>query len=301
MVDRLMNKLVKSAYRMMPWKAEIFNVLRRLPIPESLFKHLHFTGPFTARVNSSHSFRINHYGDIANNELFWRGLSAYEPTTIELWTRLARKSSIIVDGGAHLGLYSLVAATVNPAATVLAFEPEPRVHARLKENLALNSFRIRAEKLALSDTTGSATFYVAGNIVGSSLNSYFFDVNLPGTSTVSVEAVRLDDYLARHGMAGADLIKLDVERHEPAALRGLGDILQRSQPAVITEILDEDVGEQVMAAVAHVDYRMFIIEEGEGIFPVSVLKPPPGKVGQNFLLCSKMTARDLGLNPEHGP
>jgi FkbM family methyltransferase len=226
-----------------------------------------------------------------------RGLSAYEPTTIELWTRLARKSSIIVDGGAHLGLYSLVAATVNPAATVLAFEPEPRVHARLKENLALNSFRIKAEKLALSDATGSATFYVAANIVGSSLNNYFSEE--AGTSTVSVRTVRLDEYLAQHGIAGVNLIKLDVERHEPVALRGLGDLLQRSQPAVIAEILDGDVGEQVMATVAHADYRLFIIKEGEGIFPVSTLNPPPGKVGQNFLLCSKMTARDLGLNLEH--
>jgi hypothetical protein len=57
------------------------------------------------------------------------------------------------------------------------------------------------------------------------------------------------------GSLKVDLIKLHVERPEPAALRGLGDILQRSQPAIITEILNEAVGEQVMATVAHADYR----------------------------------------------
>src|SRR3954453_6849658 len=167
-----MRNVVKSAYRAIPWKVKIFQVLRRFPIPESLFKHLHFTGPFAVPVDSFHSFRINHYGDSTNNELFWRGLSAYEPTTIELWRRLASKSSIIIDGGAHVGLYSFIAAAVNQAATVLAFEPQPKVYARLVENLALNSFRIKAEKLALSDVTGSATFYVHENIVGSSLDSY---------------------------------------------------------------------------------------------------------------------------------
>jgi FkbM family methyltransferase len=180
-------------------------------------------------------------------------LSAYEPTTIELWRRLARKSSIIIDGGAHVGLYSFIAAVVNQAATVLAFEPQPKVYVRLVENLALNSFRIKAEKLALSDVTGSATFYVSDTIVGSSLDSYVSGA--AGTTTVSVETVRLDKYLALHGITKVDLIKLHVERPEPAALRGLCDILQRSQPAIITEILNEAVGEQVMATVAHADYR----------------------------------------------
>jgi hypothetical protein len=45
-----MRNLLKSAYRAIPWKVKIFQVLRRFPIPESLFKHLHFTGPFAVAV-----------------------------------------------------------------------------------------------------------------------------------------------------------------------------------------------------------------------------------------------------------
>jgi hypothetical protein len=49
--------------------------------------------------------------------------------------------------------------------------------------------------------------------------------------------VRLDDYLVQHRLTGLGLIKLDVERHERAVLRGMGEVLDRSRPTTITEVL----------------------------------------------------------------
>ena len=99
--------------------------MRKLPVPEAVFKHLHFEGPFDVAVDQLGSFRMNHYGERGQNELFWRGLSSYEPTSIRLWRRLAARASVIVDAGANMGLYSLVAGAVNPSATILAFDRCP--------------------------------------------------------------------------------------------------------------------------------------------------------------------------------
>jgi len=227
-------KMLQAAYRRLPFKPEMFAALRKLPVPETVFKHLHFEGSFDVAVDQLHSFRMNHDGSSVQNELFWRGLSSYERTSIDLWGRLAAKASVIVDGGANAGLYSLVAGAVNPSATILAFEPLPDIYDHLVGNVRLNSFPIKAEKLALSDASGATTFHVSSNVVGSSLEARAVE---PGASTIAVQTVRLDDYLTRHQLPGVDLIKLDVERHEPAVLRGMGEVLDRSRPTTITEVL----------------------------------------------------------------
>ena len=162
-------KKLQLAYHRLPFKRQVFAAIRKLPVPETVFKHLYFEGPFDVVVDQFHSFRMNHDGSSVQNELFWRGLSSYEQTSIDVWRRLATKASVIVDGGAHTGLYSLIAGAVNPSAAILAFEPLPAVYDRLVGNMRLNLFHIKAERLALSDASGSTTFHVSSNVVGSSL------------------------------------------------------------------------------------------------------------------------------------
>jgi hypothetical protein len=49
---------------------------------------------------------------------------------------------------------------------------------------------------------------------------------------VSTEAVRLDDVIDDT----IDLVKLDVEGHEPAAIRGMLAILARDKPIILSEV-----------------------------------------------------------------
>jgi len=150
---------VKRIYEFIPNKAKLFEPLRRIGLPETVFRHLHFAGPFAVDFDGR-SFRLEHTGSSFENELFWRGLSAYEPGTLALWRSLVRTAPVIIDAGAHSGLFSLIAASLNQEARVIAFEPEPRVYQRLLANLAINDLAIVPERIALSDATGTATFYV---------------------------------------------------------------------------------------------------------------------------------------------
>ena len=286
---------LKEVYRRLPFKRNLFEILRKAPFPEKVFRHLSFEGPFDVAVDPSHKFSTYHFGTSFENKLFWLGLSSYEQTSIELWRGLAAKASVIVDGGANTGLYSLIAGAVNPSATILAFEPVQTVFERLETNVDLNQFSVKVEKLALSDATGTATFYVSPgeHPVSSTLDR--IGASIPGVETVTVHTVRLDDYLIQHHLAGVELLKLDVEGHESAVLRGMGLVLSRSRPIIIAEVNNAALGSQIVDVISGQSYRFFIIKEGEAISEVSALSPPPGKWGQNFLLCPEEAAPKLGL------
>jgi FkbM family methyltransferase len=133
---------------------------------------------------------------------------------------------IAVDGGAYIGYVTLQAArAVGPTGSVVAFEPDPRTAVVLARNVAANGFadRVRIVAKALGAASGSAEFFVseAGDTSG------LYD-DTAAVGSIGVEVVRGDDELAE--VARADLVKLDLEGGETAALGGLAGLLGRSGP-----------------------------------------------------------------------
>lgn len=153
--------LIEQVYAQVPLKRPVFEVLRRtVRLPKRLTSHLHFRGTFTVKIDSCHQFRLQHWGFMLENDLFWNGFgNGYEGTSLQIWRRLAPHAQVILDVGANTGIYSLVARCVNPTATVVALEPVERVFRRLQRNIELNGGNVTVEKLAASDTTGVAVIY----------------------------------------------------------------------------------------------------------------------------------------------
>ncbi len=172
-------------------------------------------------------FRNDHVGDkIASNGL-------YEKENLELLLRLLRRlpQPVVLDIGANIGNHTLAFATV--AAQVHAFEPIPRIHALLRQNVEQNRLgNVTLHALALSDSDGAATIHMvkAGNFGASS-----FDKRSEATEAVTVQRRRGDALLAELGVARVDLVKIDVEAHEVYVLRGLMDTLRRDLPVITME------------------------------------------------------------------
>ena len=80
-------------------------------------------------------------------------------TSLEIWRRLSRNASVIIDIGAHHGLYALLSRSVNKTATIVAFEAVERVFEVMEENVLLNGYVIAAENIAISDRAGEAIFH----------------------------------------------------------------------------------------------------------------------------------------------
>jgi FkbM family methyltransferase len=136
---------------------------------------------------------------------------------------------VVIDGGANRGEWSRAvfdaADAVGVTAEVHAFEPSPACVVELREKFGgEKGFHLVSQ--ALSDRAGEATLHDGG--AGSSQASLVPRAEHEGgaTAAITVPLARLGDYLTAQRIARVDLLKLDVEGHELAALRGLGERLR---------------------------------------------------------------------------
>lgn len=172
-------------------------------------------------------FRNDHVGD----KIMRHGL--YEKENLELLLKLLAQlpQAVVLDIGANIGNHTLAFAT--RAQTVHAFEPIPYLCEVLKENVARNALvHVQVHNVALSDHGGTATINMvsAGNYGASS-----FDRRTEGTTPVTVKLATGDDFVATHGIARVDFVKIDVEAHEVFVLRGLMATLRRDLPFITME------------------------------------------------------------------
>jgi len=95
-----------------------------------------------------------------------------------------------------------------------------------------------------------------------------------------------------------DLIKIDVEQHEPQVLAGFKQHLAAFKPTLLIEILTNSVAEQVYESVKDLGYLYYNIDETKGVRRTERLEKSDY---YNYLLCSPETAQMLGLElPQNG-
>ncbi len=291
-----MNYFLKRIYKALPFKREVFHAVRAvLPLPEPVFRHLHFTGPITVKVDDRSSFRIMHHGHMIENELFWSGLKGWEKVSFELWRRLCPLANTILDIGANTGVYALIAQATNPQATVIAVEPVQRIFEKLKQNTRMNGDRIHVVCAAVSDHTGTAILYdqpAHEHVLSVSLDPTW-NKESPWLSPVEVPCITVTDLLRDYELKKADLLKIDVETHESAVLDGCATLLREHKPTLLIELLNNDVAQRVAAQVEGLGYEFYDVDD---------VSWPPRRVatlGQsghfNFLICQPHVARAIGL------
>jgi FkbM family methyltransferase len=159
----------------------------------------------------------------------------YEPLLGRLLGDFAGSESVFVDGGAHIGVYSLLASRrIGAGGTVFAFEPDSYNFAALALNLRRNHCaNVRPLNMAVSDRIGSVTFYQNPSTFSSSL------IHRTGVGTckpVVVETATIDSVLEGLPLPSL-LVKLDVEGAEPLALQGMRKSAARAgRLALLVEI-----------------------------------------------------------------
>jgi FkbM family methyltransferase len=208
-------------------------------------------------------------GDQLSRAAFVSGL--YEPNTAIQLRRLLQPGGVFFDVGANVGVFSLLGSRwVGPSGQVFAFEPSTRELARLREQISTNHLEnVTVVAAAVSDRPGSTELRVApDSYAGLNTTGERFAYDNVGTATVErVPVVTLDELAAERGLARVDVIKLDVEGSELAALRGAADLLQRHRPALVLEVFAASLRAHG-ATVADLDgflqaagYRFFAIED----------------------------------------
>lgn len=133
----------------------------------------------------------------------------------------------VVDVGANYGFFSYYLARMGKS--VEAFEPLPGC---ARSSSAYRSPRIRVHNVALSSAPGTLKLFTPIiNGVPYPANSSFSPVAGPHESC-DVPVRTLDEYV----FEDVCLVKIDVEGHELAVLKGAEQTLRRERPVVLVEI-----------------------------------------------------------------
>lgn len=218
-----------------------------------------------------------------------------EDLDLELIGALLRPGDLFVDGGANLGLFSLVAASaVGPTGAVVAFEPATETADRLEANLALNGYRwVQVQRVALADRPGERTFTVfGGNAAGL---SSFAPQAQGGGEVRSVPVSTLDASLGPLA-ARVRLVKLDLEGAEQAALRGASGLLGYG-PDLLVEVEDGHLRRQgssrseLLGLLRDAGYQLFRVVAGARGGPALVELDSPRSSASPNVFATRSVAR----------
>ncbi|MGQ0564715.1 MAG: FkbM family methyltransferase [Gemmobacter sp.] len=187
------------------------------------------------------------------------GLLHQEPRlTDACLAKLIRPDWNCLDIGGHLGSVSYTLANLAPRGKLHIVEASPAKAAALRARFP----KATVHAVAVSDHQGEAVFYE--NVVQPGFSSLTNRTSRGDTREVRVTMARIDD------LWPADLplhfLKIDVEGHEYAALKGAEATLARHRPVILFEagaVEDRDVN-----ADSYDDLHTYLTDMGYAIRPV---------------------------------
>ena len=124
----------------------------------------------------------------------------------------AEVTDTILDAGAHIGVFTALAAQQVPRGAVYALEPAQENFDILQTNIVTNGLNhVSAHRLALSDTTGWIRLYHGPQSWGHTLTA-----PPPSAETTfeEVPAQTLEEFIAEHEIQSIDYLKMNIEGAE---------------------------------------------------------------------------------------
>jgi FkbM family methyltransferase len=153
-----------------------------------------------------------------------------DPAELRFMCSRLQMGQVAVDIGCHKGAYTYwMRRRVGPSGSVFAFEPQPRQIEYLRGAFSAMCYdNVEIIPMAVSDVEGELPLYVPhGSTHGASLAK-----TVP--RSLLVPATTLDAFFADRPH-GPDFIKIDVEGHELAVLRGGQHTLATHRPTLLVE------------------------------------------------------------------
>jgi FkbM family methyltransferase len=209
-----------------------------------------------------------------------------------------RPGMTMVDAGAHVGQYTLLAsAVVGPAGRVVAFEPHPVLNQVLRRNvIRAGCANVAVSPLALGRAAGTGTLVLhpPDNFGASSLRPGDAAAHRP---RVPVEVATLDEALDRLGVPAVDLAKIDVEGAELDVLDGArGTLAANPGIVLVVEFLRENplrfghTVEDLQARLGELGFRLFTLTR-RGPLPYA----PVGELAVNVVAVRRLITLLNGL------
>ena len=153
-----------------------------------------------------------------------------ERHVLPVFRRFLTADSVVLDIGANFGLYTAAAATVvKDHGLLYSFEANPHTFGFLRRTLYANRLtqnpRVIAVNALIGDALGRGTLYYSPQELGGATMT---NVGQWGAEQRSIELdmTTIDAFLPND--LAVDLVKIDIEGHEPFVIRGMKETIRRS-------------------------------------------------------------------------
>jgi len=183
-----------------------------------------FSRRMAAPLSTPDGFKIETASELIS---YWSFFVEREGCAAEWLAALATEPKpLVLDVGANAGLFTHFIWSQRRDAEIIAFEPLPKMAAKLAAWQQITHAQLTVHNLAVSDHCGSLSFFfTTENDTAASLKPR--DITIP---PITVPVATLDSVVGGRDVL---LIKFDVEGVEVEALAGAVDVLKRTQFLII--------------------------------------------------------------------
>ena len=222
----------------------------------------------------------------------------HEADVIRVFRTFLTQRSVVLDIGANFGLYTALSGSiVRKHGRLYAFEGNPHVFESLQRTIVANDLyhnpNVVAANVLVSDKSGRGVLHYSANLPAGGTMS---DVQLRGgmRRSVEVDMTTIDDFLPPD--LQVDLVKIDVEGHEPLVMRGMERTIARSPNIrIVIEFADTLLAHTVNPA----EFADYIRDLGFTIcrvlpdFKIEVAGPGEFLSGFNYCLLTRTPHEDI--------
>lgn len=233
-----------------------------------------------------------------NDFFIGRSLEKYgdfAPEETDLFKKLVEPGSIVIDGGANQGAFTVpLAKMVGEQGGVFAIEPQRLTYQVLCGNLAINSLaNVHAIHAALGSENGATRIPIPDLRTSVHTGEVTAD---PAKRGERVQVITIDSL----GLSRLALLKLDIEGHERAAIQGARRTIAAHKPVIYVENDKPEHFRELIADIRNLDYRLFW--HFSAMFPANNWQGETenifaGIVNSNMLCLPPDDHRDFGLPP----
>jgi FkbM family methyltransferase len=218
----------------------------------------------------------------------------YEPFESNLVKRVVLPGMTVVNIGANIGYYTLIAAiSAGETGKVISFEPSSENFALLRKNIADNFLRnVEPRNQAVSDERGMLKLFLSESNSG---DHQIYAAEGDDRPAQEVEAVKLDDLVAE-GIA-PDVLIIDVQGAELKVLRGFRDYLSSLDRKPIVMLMEfgprnlwqsGDSPEALLEYLAEMKLGFVVIDEAgrcvTNMSEADLVSSTPGYSEKNLLI-----------------
>ena len=172
--------------------------------------------------------------EMLQRQFYFFGTYFLEEPILASWQRMAIGARIIFDVGANAGIYGLAALAVQRNAIVHAFEPTVEIAARLRKTVEMNGLeQLHVHEQAVSDKQGEAALIRFRGEFDTNEGMNFISSDVDGSYGERVRTISLDQFCQDNQIERIDLMKLDIQGHEYAALTGARRMIETGRVGTI--------------------------------------------------------------------